>query len=111
MELISTIEIIKEKLAYCSLDFETDAGSLSPLPIESSHIELPDGSIIELDWPTKFGCGEILLKPGQGYWSDFCSLRKSEANLIDRLYGMFKMCELDMQRKLGANILVCGGAS
>jgi len=111
LEVVSTIEAIKEKIMYCSLDFPSAIESNIPLEIEESHIELPDGTIVQFDRQTKFGAAELLLRPGEGFWAGFGSLKRSELNLVDKIYDCMERCEYDMKRKLSQNILVCGGSS
>jgi actin len=111
LEVVSTIEAIKEKIMYCSLDFPSAIESNIPLEIEESHIELPDGTIVQFDRLTKFGAAELLLRPGEGFWAGFGSLKRSELNLVDKIYDCMERCEYDMKRKLSQNILVCGGSS
>jgi actin-related protein len=111
LEVVSTIEAIKEKIMYCPLDFTSAVETSTPLEIEESHIELPDGTIVQFDRQAKFGAAELLMRPGEGFWTGFGSLKRSEMNLIDKIYDCMERCEYDMKRKLSQNILVCGGSS
>jgi actin-related protein len=111
MEKVSIIETIKEKIVNCSLDFEKTIENPNPLEIEESHFELPDGTIVQFDKQTKFGAAELLLRPGDGFWTGFGSLKKGELSIIDKIYDSLERCEFDMKRKLSQNILVFGGSS
>lgn len=110
-DFMSVIELIKEKLSFCSLDYETDVSNTDKLGVEESCIELPDGSIIEIDRETKYATGEVLLRPTRGFWSTLPAIRDDEMDLIDKVYHSISCCEFDMQKRFAKNIVICGGAS
>ena len=58
-----------------------------------------------------FACGELLLNPGDGYWTGLGGLQKTEMGLVQKLYDSIDRCEYDMKQKLSQNIVICGGAS
>lgn len=107
----STIEMIKEKLSYCSMNYEEDVANPNKLEIEESCIELPDGSIIEINRETKYSTGEVLLRPSRGFWSSLPSIRDNEMDIVSKIYHSIDSCEMDMKKKFAKNILICGGAS
>jgi actin beta/gamma 1 len=110
-DFISTIESIKEKLSACCLNYDDEIKKDTQIAIEESSIELPDGSVIELDRETKYASGEILLRPSRGFWNTLPAIRDGEMDLIDKVFHSIGSCEFDMQRRFAKNIVLCGGAS
>jgi actin-related protein len=119
---------IKEKMCYCSLNFEQDMQKILQISITSAtatatantntntnsnsscimpddmekKYELPDGHMISIG-SERFRCPEVLFQP---------HLIGNESDGIHRLlYTAIMKCEIDIRRDLYANIVLAGGST
>jgi len=91
---------IKEKLSYCSLDFDTE-NDADTYDDEKSY-ELPDGQVITVG-TERFRCCEPLFNPG---------LLGMEQDGIHKLtYQSIMKCDVDIRKDLYANIVLSGGST
>ena len=91
------IKKIKESSTYVALDFEKDSKSVNPF-----DYELPDGThVIITDQRIK--CPEALFKPAM--------IDKDENGIEQICNDSIQKCDIDIQKDLYNNIILCGGTS
>jgi len=93
---------IKEKLAFLSVQYDTDlAGADSNSELEKSY-ELPDGQVIQVG-AERFRCPEVLFQP---------SFIGKEAPGIHKLtYDSIQKCDIDIRKDLYQNVVLSGGTT
>jgi len=93
---------IKEKLCYCSEQFDEDlAGADTDPELEKSY-ELPDGQVITIG-SERFRCPEVLFQP---------SMNGLEDDGIHKLtFDSIMKCDVDIRKDLYANIVMSGGST
>ena len=91
---------IKEKLAYVSLNVEEEE-SLRSSTLKQSY-KLPDGQIITIA-NERFHCPEPLFQPSL--------LGIESCGIHEMIHNSIMKCDVDIQRDLYSNIVLCGGNS
>jgi len=91
---------IKEKLAYVTLNYDTDLES--PGSDVAKNYELPDGTTITVG-TERFRCPEPLFQP---------SLLGKEGDGIDKIvYDSIQKCDIDIRKDLWQNVVLSGGTT
>jgi len=95
------IRDIKEKLAYCAQDFDSEI-SAAELSQNVQQYELPDGQVINIK-AERIQCPEPLFQP---------TLIKNEGKGIHQLtLDSIKNCDEDIKIELYSNIVLSGGST
>jgi len=94
---------IKEKLAYVSLDFESDIKLADQSrDLHSKTYKLPDGQVITVG-SSRFRCPECLFDPG------LVGLKDDGVHKL--IQGSIMKCDIDIRRELYVNMLLAGGST
>eukprot|EP00764_Aduncisulcus_paluster_P013213 gnl/Carplike_NY0171/6545_a8987_238.p1 GENE.gnl/Carplike_NY0171/6545_a8987_238~~gnl/Carplike_NY0171/6545_a8987_238.p1 ORF type:complete len:363 (-),score=61.85 gnl/Carplike_NY0171/6545_a8987_238:67-1050(-) len=97
---VEIVRDMKEKLCYCSLDYEreiTETGS------KDMSYELPDGQRITIG-RERFKCPEALFNPQK-------LMHREHGGLQDILHETIQQCGIDIKKELYNSIIVSGGTT
>ncbi|XP_009999322.1 PREDICTED: actin-like protein 7B [Chaetura pelagica] len=97
---LNIIQDLKEKCCYTSLDLEQDLS----LPLEKQQMdyELPDGRLLTVG-KERFLCAETLFRP--------TLFGSEQPGLLELIVSSLKKCDAYLNKKMMANILLCGGST
>lgn len=63
IDQVQLIGQIKEKLSFCSMDYEKEILESHEVDLEEKAFELPDGKILKLPNEVKYKSAEVLVNP------------------------------------------------
>merc|ERR1711981_499329 len=92
---------IKEKLAYCSTDFDKELEEAPTAQDLEKQYELPDGQVITIG-AERFRCPEPLFQPSL--------IGKESAGIHKLTYDSIQKCDVDIRRDLYTNTVLSGGS-
>ncbi|NXI36537.1 ACL7A protein, partial [Galbula dea] len=97
---LNTVQDIKEKCCYTSLDFTQDLS----LPVQKQQMdyELPDGHLITVG-KERFLCAEAFFRPDL--------LGSRQPGLSQLTLDCLSKCDGGITKKIAGNILLCGGST
>jgi actin-related protein len=93
---------VKEKLAYISLDFDTEMKEAGESSDKEKTYELPDGNIITVG-SERFRCPEVLFQPS--------FIGKEASGIHDTTFQTIMKCDVDLREHLYGNIVLSGGTT
>jgi len=93
---------IKEKLAYCALDYDAEMKAAAESSENEKTYELPDGNIITVG-NERFRCPEVLFQPH--------FIGKEASGIHDTTFQSIMKCDVDIRKDLYANIVMSGGST
>jgi len=93
---------IKEKLAYCAMDFDGELESAEASQDVEKQYELPDGQVITIG-AERFRCCEPLFSPNL--------IGKESSGIHQLTYDSIQKCDVDIRRDLYTNTVLSGGST
>jgi len=93
---------IKEKLAYVSMNYDSDVEKAADSSEVEKQYELPDGNIITVG-AERFRCPEVLFKPS--------FIGKESKGIHELTFQSIMKCDIDIRKDLYKNTVLSGGTT
>jgi len=97
-----TTGIVKEKLSYIALDYDSEMKLATESSDKEKTYELPDGNIITVG-SERFRCPEVLFQPS--------FIGKEGMGVHDTTFQSIMKCDVDIRKDLYANVVLSGGTT